>query len=75
MLASRASLRGIRKGNDGDGLARVDPLSFYGAGGWIAIRLDTGQTDWAHIEEWLGRSRRAVAPKRLTRLMNVAEEF
>jgi len=48
---------------------------FYGKGGWIAIRLDIGDTDWMHIEEWLERSWRAVAPKRLTKLMDAAEEF
>lgn len=49
--------------------------AYYGASGWIAIRLDTGRTDWRHVEEWLGRSWRAVAPKRLTKLMSMAEEF
>jgi len=48
---------------------------FYAPSGWIAIRLDTGFTDWAHIEDWLGKSWRAVAPKRLTRLLDIAAEF
>ncbi len=49
--------------------------AYYGASGWIAIRLNTGQVDWAHINELLGNSWRSVAPKRLTRLMDVVGEF
>ncbi len=48
---------------------------FYAPSGWIAIRLDTGRNDWDHIANWLQRSWRAVAPKRLTRLMDAAGEF
>lgn len=48
---------------------------FYGKSGWIAIRLDTGQTDWDHIADWLQKSWRMVAPKRLTKMMDIAEEF
>ncbi len=48
---------------------------FYGKSGWIAIRLDTGQTDWDHIDSWLKKSWTMVAPKRLTKLMSIAEEF
>ena len=48
---------------------------FYGASGWIAIRLDTGRTDWDHVTEWLTRSWASVAPKKLTKLMDVAGEF
>jgi len=47
----------------------------YFGDGWIGIRLDLGGVDWDEIGEWLARSWRAVAPKRLTRLMDVAEEF
>jgi phosphoribosylglycinamide formyltransferase-1 len=49
--------------------------AYYGAAGWIAIRLDNGDTDWDHIAGWLAKSWRAVAPKRLTRFMDVAAEF
>lgn len=49
--------------------------AYYGAAGWIAIRLDTGDTDWDHIAEWLDKSWRAVAPKRLTKLMDIAASF
>lgn len=47
----------------------------YFGDGWVGIRLDLGDTDWDHIAEWLAQSWRAVAPKKLTRLMDVAGEF
>jgi phosphoribosylglycinamide formyltransferase 1 len=47
----------------------------YFGDGWIAIRLDLGDTDWDAIGDWLARSWRAVAPKKLTRLLDVAGEF
>ncbi|WP_373474561.1 phosphoribosylglycinamide formyltransferase [Sphingorhabdus sp.] len=47
----------------------------YFGEGWIGIRLDLGDTDWDHIGEWLAKSWRAVAPKKLTKLMDVAGEF
>jgi phosphoribosylglycinamide formyltransferase 1 len=47
----------------------------YFGDGWIGIRLDLGDTDWDHISEWLAKSWRAVAPKKLTKLMDVAGEF
>ena len=48
---------------------------FYGKSGWIAIRLDTGHTDWDHIASWLSKSWRMVAPKRLTRMIEIADQF
>ena len=39
--------------------------AYLGPSGWIGIRLDTGPVDWAHVEDWLARSWRASAPKRL----------
>jgi formyltetrahydrofolate-dependent phosphoribosylglycinamide formyltransferase len=42
--------------------------AYFGPSGWIGIRLDTGDTDWAQIEDWLARSWRASAPKRLAGL-------
>lgn len=48
---------------------------FYGKSGWIAIKLDLGRTDWEHIAGWLAKSWRIVAPKRLTKIMDVADEF
>ncbi len=47
----------------------------YFGDGWVAIRLDLGDTDWDHIGEWLSKSWRAVAPKKLMRFMDVAGEF
>lgn len=40
----------------------------YFGDGWIGIRLDLGDTDWDAVGEWLARSWRAVAPKRLLAL-------
>ena len=47
----------------------------YFGDGWIGIRLDLGDTDWDHIGDWLAKSWLAVAPKKLTKLMDVAGEF
>jgi phosphoribosylglycinamide formyltransferase-1 len=49
--------------------------AFYGASGWVGIILDRPDLDWADIDAWLTRSWRAVAPKRLTRLMDIADAF
>ncbi|MGI4879626.1 MAG: phosphoribosylglycinamide formyltransferase [Janthinobacterium lividum] len=42
--------------------------AYFGPSGWIGIRLDAGDVDWGHIEDWLARSWRASAPKRLAML-------
>ena len=42
--------------------------AYFGPLGWIGIRLDNGETDWQHIEDWLTRSWRVSAPKRLAML-------
>ncbi|MXO58308.1 phosphoribosylglycinamide formyltransferase [Altererythrobacter salegens] len=47
----------------------------YFGDGWVGIRLDLGDTDWDGIAEWLHRSWRSVAPKRLTALIDAAEAF
>ncbi|HKX76955.1 MAG TPA: phosphoribosylglycinamide formyltransferase [Novosphingobium sp.] len=47
----------------------------YFGDGWIGVRLDLGDTDWDAVAEWLARSWRAVAPKRLTMLMDAADAF
>jgi phosphoribosylglycinamide formyltransferase 1 len=47
----------------------------YFGDGWVAIRLDLGDNDWDHIGDWLSKSWRAVAPKKLMRLMDVAGNF
>lgn len=47
----------------------------YFGDGWIAIRLDLGDTDWDAISDWLARSWRSVAPKKLTALLDAADTF
>lgn len=49
--------------------------AYYGPGGWIGIRLDRPDVDWDHLAEWLLRSWRICAPKKLTKLMDMANEF
>lgn len=49
--------------------------AYYGASGWIGVILNRPGVDWDNVSEWLARSWRAVAPPRLTRLMNVADDF
>jgi len=47
----------------------------YFGDGWIGIRLDIGNTDWDAIADWVARSWRSVAPKRLTKLIDAADAF
>lgn len=47
----------------------------YFGDGWIAMRLDLRRNDWDEIGEWLARSWRSVAPKRLTTLIDAADAF
>lgn len=49
--------------------------AYYGASGWIGLRLDRPGVDWDHVNEWLKRSWRSVAPKKLTAMMDAADEF
>jgi phosphoribosylglycinamide formyltransferase 1 len=49
--------------------------AYYGASGWIAMRLDRPGVDWDHVGDWLAKSWRAVAPARLVKLMAVADQF
>lgn len=49
--------------------------AFYGARGWVGIVLDRPDLDWSDVEAWLQRSWCAIAPKRLTRLLDIADEF
>ncbi|MCA1748262.1 MAG: phosphoribosylglycinamide formyltransferase [Parasphingopyxis sp.] len=39
--------------------------AYYGAAGWIALRLDRPDTDWEHVAGWLRKSWSMVAPKKL----------
>ena len=60
-------------------LIELEPVRYYRPAyfgdGWVAIRLDLGDTDWDAIAERLARSWRSVAPRRLTALLDAAEEF
>jgi phosphoribosylglycinamide formyltransferase-1 len=47
----------------------------YFGDGWIGIRLDLGSNDWDEITERLARSWRAVAPRKLTKLLDAADGF
>ncbi len=47
----------------------------YFGDGWIGIRIDQGDTDWDDIAAWIAKSWRAVAPKKLTRIMDIADQF
>jgi len=49
--------------------------AYYGASGWVGIILNRPGVDWDHVEGWIERSWRAVAPRRLSRLQNAADEF
>ncbi|HWK42854.1 MAG TPA: phosphoribosylglycinamide formyltransferase [Croceibacterium sp.] len=49
--------------------------AYYGASGWVGVILNRPGVDWDHVGEWLERSWRAVAPARLTRLADVADQF
>ena len=48
---------------------------YYGASGWLGLKLNRRDVDWDHVRDWLERSWRACAPKRMTRLMDIAAEF
>jgi phosphoribosylglycinamide formyltransferase-1 len=49
--------------------------AYYGAGGWIAMKLDRPDVDWEHVAEWLQKSWRAVAPAKLTKMLDIADQF
>lgn len=60
-------------------LIDLDPDRYYRPAyfgdGWVGVRLDIGGTDWDHIGDWLARSWRMSAPKKLTALMDAADGF
>lgn len=49
--------------------------AYYGASGWVGIILNRPGVDWDAVTEWLMRSWRGAAPRRLTRLMDAADAF
>ena len=48
---------------------------YYGASGWLGVKLNRRDVDWDQVSQWLERSWRACAPPRLTKLMRAADEF
>jgi phosphoribosylglycinamide formyltransferase-1 len=48
---------------------------YYGASGWLGIKLNRRDVDWNQVSDWLERSWRSCAPPRLTKLMRAADEF
>ena len=48
---------------------------YYGASGWLGMKLNRRDVDWDQVSEWLERSWRICAPPRLTKLIRAAEEF
>jgi formyltetrahydrofolate-dependent phosphoribosylglycinamide formyltransferase len=60
-------------------LIENDPERYYRPAyfgdGWIGLRLDLGDTDWDAVGEWLARSWRSIAPRRLTALIDAADQF
>lgn len=60
-------------------LIENDPERYYRPAyfgdGWIGIRLDLGDTDWDAVGDWLARSWRSIAPKKLTGLIDAADSF
>jgi len=63
-----------------EGLVEAQPQAYYkpayyGAAGWIGVILNRPGVDWESVADWVQRSWRAVAPKSVTRLLDVADEF
>ena len=60
-------------------LIENDPARYYRPAyfgdTWIGVRLDIGGNDWDHIGDWLVRSWRMSAPKKLTAMMDAADAF
>ena len=48
---------------------------YYGASGWLGMKLNRRDVDWSQVRQWLERSWRACAPPRLTKLMRAADDF
>lgn len=48
---------------------------YYGASGWLGLKLNRRDVDWDQVAKWLERSWRDRAPTRLTRMIRAADEF
>jgi hypothetical protein len=60
-----------------DALVGAEPDRFYrpsyiGPKGWVALRLDTGNTEWEEVADLVLGSYLLVAPKRLAALVTTA---
>lgn len=44
--------------------------AYYGASGWIGVILNRPGVDWDAVADWLSRSWRSVAPKRLAQMLD-----
>lgn len=56
---------------DNEALVASDPVRFYmpayiASKGWVGLRLDVREVDWAEVKELVTHSYLLVAPKRLT---------
>lgn len=49
--------------------------AYLGPSGWIGIRLDRLPIDWDHVALWLSKSWRLSAPKKLTKMLDAADQF
>ncbi len=59
-------------------LVESDPRRFYlpayvGPRGWVALRLDLGETDWEEVAELLAHSYVLTAPKKLAAMVEASE--
>lgn len=45
---------------------------YLGPSGWVGLRLDGREVDWAHVEHWLAQSWRRAAPATLLRRIDAA---
>ncbi|HEX2624495.1 MAG TPA: phosphoribosylglycinamide formyltransferase [Sphingomicrobium sp.] len=48
---------------------------YYGASGWLGVKLNRRDVDWDQVADWLERSWNACAPPRLTKLRRIADDF
>jgi predicted DNA-binding protein (MmcQ/YjbR family) len=49
---------------------RFSPSPHHGDRGWVALRLDRGEVDWAELAELLESGYRQAAPQRLVELLD-----
>ena len=54
--------------------ARYYRPAYFGSD-WIGVRLDLGDTDWEDVADRIQRSWRAIAPKKLTKLLDAMDDF